>query len=89
MREASCPRGSWALEQDREHQCPPDQQQQGPTETPPGASVMDTSGSGGANIGIGQAPIPGEQGFSGSGQAANTQPPQANGGEQPPMGGIQ
>ena len=67
----------------------PDQQQQGPTETPPGASVMDTSGSGGANIGIGQAPIPGEQGFSGSGQAANTQPPQANGGQQPPMGGIQ
>jgi len=67
----------------------PDQQQQGPAEAPPGSGVMDTSGAGGGNIGIGQAPVPGEQGFSASGQAANTQPPQAAGGEQPPMGGIQ
>lgn len=31
---------------------------------PPGTSVMDTQGSGGANIGTGSVPTPGEQGFS-------------------------
>ena len=64
-------------------------QPQGPQEAPPGSGVMDTSGAGGGNIGVGQAPVPGEQGFSGREQAANTQPPQAAGGEQPPVGGIQ
>jgi len=64
-------------------------QPQAPQEAPPGSGVMDTSGAGGGNIGVGQAPVPGEQGFSGRGQAANTQPPQAVGGEQPPVGGIQ
>jgi hypothetical protein len=44
---------------------------------------------GGGNIGTGQAPVPGEQGFSGNGQAAGTQPPQAAGGQQPPVGSIQ
>ena len=73
----------------KQFQAPVPDQQQGPTEAPPGSGVMDTSGAGGGNIGIGQAPVPGEQGFSASGQAANTQPPQAAGGEQPPMGGIQ
>ena len=73
----------------KQFQAPIPDQQQGPTEAPPGSGVMDTSGAGGGNIGIGQAPVPGEQGFSASGQTANTQPPQAVGGEQPPVGGIQ
>ena len=56
---------------------------------PAGADAKDPTGAGGGNVGTGQAPVPGEQGFSGNGQAANAQPPQANGGEQPPMGGVQ
>jgi len=56
---------------------------------PPGADAMDPTGAGGGNIGTGQAPVPGEQGFSGNGQAAGTQPPQAAGGQQPPVGSIQ
>jgi hypothetical protein len=50
---------------------------------------MDPTGAGGGNIGTGQVPVPGEQGFSANGQEANTQQPQAVGGQQPPMGGIQ
>jgi hypothetical protein len=61
-------------------------QQQG---APAGADAMDTSGAGGGNIGIGQVPIPGEQGFSSNGGQANTQQPQASGEQQPPMGSIQ
>ena len=61
-------------------------QQQG---APAGVDAMDTSGAGGGNIGIGQVPIPGEQGFSGNGGQANTQQPQASGEQQPPMGSIQ
>ena len=61
-------------------------QQQG---APAGVDAMDTSGAGGGNIGVGQAPIPGEQGFSGNGGQANTQQPQASGEQQPPMGSIQ
>lgn len=34
--------------------------------TPPGVQNSDTSGGGGASIGIGQAPVPGEQGFTGN-----------------------
>ena len=58
---------------------------------PAGANVADPTGSGGGNIGIGQVPIPGEQGFTSNDgqQAANTQPPQADGGEQPPVGSLQ
>ena len=56
---------------------------------PAGIDAMDTSGAGGGNIGVGQAPIPGEQGFSANGQTADTQPTQAIGEQQPPMGGIQ
>ena len=56
--------------------------------TPAGADAMDTSGAGGGIIGVGQAPVPGEQGFSGNGQT-NTQQVEAVGGQQPPMAGIQ
>ena len=38
----------------------------------PGES--DGPGAGGGNIGTGQAPVPGERGFSGNGGQANTQP---------------
>jgi hypothetical protein len=63
------------------------QEQQG---APAGADVNDPTGAGGGNVGTGQAPIPGEQGFSGNGgQGANAQQPQANGQQQPPMAGIQ
>ena len=42
-----------------------------------GADPMDTSGAGGGNIGTGQAPVPGEQGFTGNDQQANTKQTQA------------
>jgi hypothetical protein len=61
----------------------------GPEGAPAGANPMDPTGAGGGNIGTGQVPTPGEQGFSGNGQTTNTQPPQAAGGQQPPMGGVQ
>jgi len=48
-----------------------------PAGGPPG--VQDTSGAGGGNIGIGQAPVPGEQGFTGNDQ----------GGRAPQEGGQQ
>lgn len=51
-----------------------------PTGGVPG--VQDTSGAGGGNIGVGQAPVPGEQGFTG-----NAQQPQAGG--QPPQAPLQ
>jgi len=56
---------------------------------PAGANPMDPTGAGGGNIGTGQVPVPGEQGFSANGQEANTQQPQAAGGQQPPMGSVQ
>ena len=61
------------------------------TPPPPGANAMDTSGAGGGNIGVGQAPVPGEQGFSGNAQqqGPTTQPTQAVGGQQPPVGSVQ
>ena len=55
---------------------------------PAGADAMDTSGAGGGTIGVGQAPVPGEQGFSANGQT-NIEQTQAVGGQQPPMAGIQ
>ena len=71
-------------------QAPMQQEQGGMTPPPAGADPMDTSGSGGGNIGIGQAPVPGEQGFSGNnGQEAGTQQTQVAGGQQPQMGSIQ
>ena len=60
------------------------QQQQAPA----GANPMDPTGAGGGTIGTGQAPVPGEQGFTGTPQngqqqqQANTEPTQAVG-EQP------
>jgi hypothetical protein len=59
------------------------QQQQAPEGAPAGANPMDTSGAGGGTVGVGQAPTPQEQGFSGNaGQGA---PEQAQGaGQQPP-----
>lgn len=42
--------------------------------------VADTAGTGGGNIGIGQAPVPGEQGFTGNEQQAG-QPAQTGGGQ--------
>ena len=59
------------------------QAQQTPEGAPAGVNPMDTSGAGGGNIGVGQAPTPQEQGFSGNaGQGA---PQQAQGvGQQPP-----
>jgi hypothetical protein len=62
------------------------QAEQAEQSAPAGANPMDTSGAGGGNIGIGQAPTPQEQGFSGNaGQGA---PQQAQGvGQQPlPVG---
>ena len=45
---------------------PPSPGAQGAPAAPPGAQVMDTSGGGGGNIGMGTAPAPGEQGFTGN-----------------------
>ena len=44
------------------------QQPQQPAAAPPGGvpGVADTAGTGGGNIGVGQAPVPGEQGFTGN-----------------------
>src|SRR6056300_178756 len=58
-------------------------------EAPAGADAMDPTGAGGANMGVGMVPQPGEQGFSGNEQPANTQQTQAVGGQQPPMGSVQ
>jgi len=64
--------------------------EQGGMTPPPGADAMDPTGAGGGNIGMGQAPVPGEQGFSGNEQQqGNTQQAQAAGGQQPPMGPLQ
>jgi len=52
---------------------------------PPGAIAADPTGAGGGNIGIGQAPTPGEQGFAGNAQMP---PPQGLGPEQPAMAGA-
>jgi len=56
--------------------------------TPPGTNPMDTAGTGGGTIGTGQAPTPGEQGFSGPQQGA-TPEAQATGQQQPPMATLQ
>ena len=66
----------------------PAQQEQGGMTPPAGADAMDPTGAGGGNIGVGQAPVPGEQGFSGNGQG-NNQQAEANGQQQPPVGQLQ
>ena len=61
------------------------QQMQAPLEqaqAPAGADPNDPTGAGGGTIGTGQAPIPGEQGFTGNEQG-NIEQPQASG--QPPV----
>ena len=62
------------------------QEQQAEQGAPAGANPMDPTGAGGGNMGIGQAPTPQEQGFSGN--AGQGTPEQAQGvGQQPlPMG---
>jgi hypothetical protein len=63
--------------------------------TPPaGADAQDPTGAGGATIGTGQVPLPQEQGFSGNEQQQQptgqaTQPTQATGQQQGPMGQLQ
>ena len=47
-------------------------------------SPQDTAGTGGGNIGIGQAPVPGEQGFTG-----NASGPEPQAGGQPPQAPMQ
>ena len=66
----------------------PMQPEQGGMTPPPGANVMDPTGAGGGNVGTGQVPVPGEQGFSANGQG-NTQQAEAAGQQQPPMGPLQ
>ena len=56
---------------------------------PAGANPMDPTGAGGANMGVGMVPQPGEQGFSGNAQPANTQQTQAVGQQQPPVASVQ
>lgn len=53
---------------------------------PPG--VQDPTGAGGGNIGVGQAPAPGEQGFTGNDQQQQQQPAPSQGG-QPPQAPVQ
>jgi hypothetical protein len=69
----------------KEFQAPAGPPQQGMAD----GNAMDPTGAGGGNIGTGQAPVPGEQGFSANGQTADSQPPQAAGQQQPPMGSVQ
>ena len=66
----------------------PEQPPAGAPQPPAGANPMDTSGAGGGTIGTGQAPTPGEQGFSGPPQGAAPQA-QAPSQQQPPVGTIQ
>ena len=60
-----------------------------PEGMPAGANPLDPTGAGGGNIGTGQAPVPGEQGFSANGQTAGTQQTQASSEQQPPVGSVQ
>jgi hypothetical protein len=66
-------------------------QQEQPQEqgAPAGANPLDPTGAGGGNIGTGQVPVPGEQGFSANGQTADTQQTQAPSEQQPPVGSVQ
>jgi len=53
-----------------------------------GADAMDPTGAGGGTIGVGMAPVPGEQGFSANGQGTNQQA-EAPVEQSPPMGPLQ
>jgi len=67
----------------------PMQPEQGGMTPPAGADAMDPTGVGGGNIGTGQAPVPGEQGFSGSGQQGTPQQAEATGQQQASVGPLQ
>jgi len=65
------------------------QEQQAQQQPPAGADPNDPTGAGGATIGTGQVPVPGEQGFTGNAQPqqqAGTSEPQAASGEQETTG---
>jgi hypothetical protein len=62
------------------------QEQQVEQGAPAGANPMDTSGAGGGNIGVGQAPLPQEQGFSGNEGQGAPQQAQGVGQQSLPMG---
>jgi len=62
------------------------QEKQAEQGAPAGANPMDTSGAGGGNIGVGQAPLPQEQGFSGNAGQGAPQQAQGVGQQPPPMG---
>src|SRR6056300_727796 len=64
-------------------------QQEQPQPPEAQANPLDPTGAGGGNIGTGQVPDPGEQGFSANGQTANTQQTQAPSEQQPPVGSVQ
>ena len=66
------------------------QQQQPQGQPPAGVDPMDTSGAGGGTIGVGQAPTPDEQGFTGNAQqGATTQPTEGGGQQSPTVGSVQ
>ena len=72
----------------KQFQAPPEQQQ-GQQQGQATGAPLDPTGAGGGTIGTGQAPVPGEQGFSGNVQpGTGTQPPQATGEQQPPVGSL-
>ena len=63
--------------------------QEGAPDAPAGVDAMDPTGAGGANIRVGQVPVPGEQGFTGNDGQAGTQQAEAVGQQQPPVAGLQ
>jgi hypothetical protein len=66
------------------------QQEQPPEQgVPAGVNPEDPTGAGGANIGTGQVPVPGEQGFSANGQEAGVEQPQAPSEQQQPVASVQ
>ena len=70
-------------------QQPAEQPAEGQPQAPAGADVMDPTGVGGGNMGVGMAPTPGVQGFSANNGQTDIEQTQAAGGQQPPMGNIQ
>mgnify|MGYP003118043826 CR=1 FL=1 len=74
----------------KEFKSPIPEGQQPPT--PAGANVQDPTGAGGGNIGVGQVPIPGEQGFSGNvgqQQQQGVEQTQTNAQQPPTVGSVQ
>ena len=65
------------------------QPEQGGMTPPAGADAMDPTGAGGGNIGTGQVPVPGEQGFSANGQQGTPQQAEAAGQQQATVGPLQ